>query len=487
MKNLMKYTLLFMLVGLLAACGSSSSDAPGNGNGNGSANGNANGNGGGNGNANGNGDEEPIEPIDNVGFMIPAIPTPTPHDVIPEGERVVFVHPDGSNSAAGTEQDPFGTLDHAIDQSQPGDVIVLRGGVYDHSSTIRINANRSGTESSPVIVFAYPGEEPILDFTSQPTANNEHGMRVYASHWHLYGFTLRYAGHNGIRVDGNHNRLERLTVHGNYDTGIHIMGSANAPASHNLIMNSDSFDNFNSGVYRPRIGNNADGLAAKTHVGPGNHFYGNRAFDNSDDGFDFWEAENRIVLHNNWAFNNGNPDHFGNPGGFEGNGNGFKLGGNHKAGFHLVVGNTAFHNRGHQNNGKGFDHNNNTGAFVLIHNTAFENPRNYSFPNAPQVGDDPHVFYNNLSVDGDLEMLPSFHVRKVSEGNSWNLASSATASDFTNIDLELARAPRQPDGSLPNNALFNLTQDSQLRRAGVNIGLPFEGRAPDIGARGYQR
>jgi len=427
--------------------------------------------------------------VDNMSFTVPAAPTPTAHDVIPEGERIHYVAPNGSDDFDGSESHPFASLQYAVDISQPGDVIVVRDGVYSFSDTLRINASRSGTSDQPVTLFAHPGEAPVLDFEAQGVANNNHGVRLNADYWHLYGLTIRNAGHNGIRIDGNRNRLERLTVHNNYDTGIHIMGSSNAPASHNLVMNSDSFLNFNfgeaDGGYRPRIGNNADGLSAKTNVGPGNIFYGNRAYDNSDDGVDFWEADQRVVLMNNWAFGNGNADNFSFSGTFEGNGNGFKLGGNQVAGNHVVVGNIAFENTGANNNGKGFDHNNNTGAFTLLHNTAFNNPRNYSFPNAPQTSGDEHVFYNNLSVDGDLDLLVDFHVALKAQGNSWQ-EGGADASDFVSIDTDaLARAPRQADGSLPDNDLFKLAPGSHLIGGGVNIGLS-SGMAPDIGATGYQ-
>lgn len=427
--------------------------------------------------------------VDNMSFVVPSAPEPTPHDVIPEGENVYYVATSGSDDFDGSEENPFATLHHAVDIVQPGDVIVVRDGVYSLDDTLRIDANRSGTAEQPVTMFAYPGETPILDFEAQGVANNHHGVRLYADHWHLYGLTIRNAGHNGIRIDGNHNRLERLTVHNNYDTGIHIMGSGNAPASHNLVMNSDSYLNFNfgeaDGGYRPRIGNNADGLSAKTNVGPGNVFYGNRAYDNSDDGVDFWEATQRIVLLNNWAFGNGNADNFEFSGTFEGNGNGFKMGGNHKAGYHVAVGNIAFENTGASNNGKGFDHNNNTGAFILLHNTAFDNPRNYSFPNPPEADGEEHVFYNNLSVDGALDLLFEDHVALVAQGNSWQ-EGDADASMFVSIDTDaLARAPRQADGSLPDNDLFKLAPGSYLVGGGVNIGLS-DGMAPDIGATGYK-
>jgi len=42
--------------------------------------------------------------------------------------------------------------------------------------------------------------------------------------------------------------------------------------------------------------------------------------------------------------------------------------------------------------------------------------------------------------------------------------------------------PRQADGSLPVITCFHLAEDSDLIDAGVDVGLPYEGETPDIGA-----
>jgi parallel beta-helix repeat protein len=105
-------------------------------------------------------------------------------------------------------------------------------------------------------------------------------------------------GGNGFRIHGSHNVIERCVAFENRLTGIHL-----EDGSHNLIKNNDSFRNFN---LRRRVGNMADGFAAKYEgLGPGNVFYGNRAWENSDDGFDLWMASSVIKVENNWSFGNG--------------------------------------------------------------------------------------------------------------------------------------------------------------------------------------
>ncbi|MFN6945782.1 MAG: right-handed parallel beta-helix repeat-containing protein [Cytophagaceae bacterium] len=386
----------------------------------------------------------------------------------PTGLRTFYIAPNGNDNNSGTEASPFATLNHAVDIARAGDVFIMRGGNYTHSSTIQVPSSRSGTANNPVIVIAYPGETPVLDFSSQPKASNNNGIRHYANYWQIIGITIKEAGHNGIRMDGSHNILERMTAYGCHDTGIHMAGGA----SHNLVKNCDSYHNFNT---TGNVGNNADGFSAKFDIGPGNHFYGCRSWENSDDGFDLWRAQSTIIIENCWVFGNGDASVFGNPDGFRGNGNGIKLGGDGVPGDHIVIRNLSFDNKD-----KGFDHNNNSGALTLKHNTAYNNGRNYYFPNDPADGSKRHIYQNNLSAVSNV--LASLSPNAIEEGNSWQSGQMVTTGMFESVNTALAKSPRQADGSLPDIDLLKPKPGSFLINGGVDIGEPFYGSAPDIGA-----
>src|SRR5205823_4750839 len=137
------------------------------------------------------------------------------------------------------------------------------------------------------------------------------------------------------------------------------------PGKNNLILNCDSYRNYDAITH----GQNADGFCAKFAIGPGNIFRGCRSWENSDDGWDFWQAPNAVLVENCWAFRNG--INYWNDPSFTGNGNGFKLGGNFYAGPHRVVNCVAFGNT--QN---GYDQNNNTAGLTLDNNTAWSNVAN---------------------------------------------------------------------------------------------------------------
>jgi len=315
-----------------------------------------------------------------------------------------FVAPSGSSDAnSGSIDSPFATFTKAISVAQAGDTIFARGGTYGLSTTVSISGSKSGTALNPIRLFAYPGEAPILDFRGQPYNNNNSGMKgitLNGSYWHLKGLTIQYAADNGIAIGGSNNVVEQVVSRQNQDSGFQISGS-NRPAN-NLILNCDSYGNFDFGAG----GENADGFAIKFRdLGPGNVVRGARAWENADDGFDFWEAANGVTVVDSWVFHNGIASVFNNPGGFSGDGNGVKLGkdsGTHALRNLLVWGHPA----------NGVDVNGNATELqttpaiphgVTVYQvTAANNNRNFRFDENPTQANPPtnHILRNNVSFGG---------------------------------------------------------------------------------------
>lgn len=371
----------------------------------------------------------------------------------------MYVAPDGNDDNPGTFELPFRSLGKAVSLAGPDSLIYMRGGVYYDSISTRLN--RTGQSGKPIKVWAYPGEIPIIDYSNQTIHDTSRGIRVSHNYWHLKGILVRRAGDNGIYISGWYNVIEDCIIYECHDTGLQLGGNA----SYNKIINCDSFLN-----YDPQgNGEDADGFAAKTLVGPGNEFIGCRAWGNSDDGWDLWEAQNPVLIDSCWAFQNGY-NIWGDPN-FQGDGNGFKLGGNFVQGPHKIIRSVAFDNRG-----KGFDQNNNMAGLTVYNNTAWRNQdRNFSFPSTPTSG--VHVFKNNISYQGQNQIAAN----SIIETNSWQ-GFTVTNNDFLSLDTSLANAPRSEDNSLPNTDLFRLSTGSSLIDAGVPVGLPFNDAAPDLGA-----
>jgi hypothetical protein len=434
---------------------------------------------------------------------------------VPARAATYYVAPTGGSDANnGSIGSPFATFSKAISMSVAGDTIFARGGTYNLSTTVSISSSRSGTANNPIKLFAYPGEAPILDFRNQPYNANNNGLKgisLNGSYWHIRGLTIQYAADNGIAIGGSNNVVEQVIARQNQDSGFQISGS-NRP-SNNLIVNCDSYANFDFGAG----GENADGFAIKFRdLGPGNVVRGARAWENADDGFDFWEAENGVTILNSWVFHNGIASVFNNPADYNGDGNGIKLGkdsGTHALRNLLVWGHPA----------NGVDVNGNATepqttpdiphGVTVFNVTAANNNRNYRFDENPTLASPPtnHILRNNVSFGGtgvtiDAGNTVDHNTFAGPGGTPPGLGASAA--DFVSIvdpvttpgsyhpagtggdrsgattpihATGLAVAPRMPDGSLPFLDFLRLAAGSHLIDAGVDVGLPYNGLAPDLG------
>lgn len=382
-----------------------------------------------------------------------------------------YVAPNGSDSNPGTSNAPFATPQAAVAVSAltAGDTIYLRGGTYALNARIAPGSSKNGTLGNPIKFWAFPGEQPVLDFDTMPESSDK-ALDMRRNYWHVKGITVRNAPDSGIFVGGIGNIIEGCVVHDCDNDGI-ILGSTSVRATNALILNCDSYRNYQVGSG----GDNGDGFGAKAGCGPGNVFRGCRAWNNSDDGWDFYSnITNSVVIQNCWSFWNGY-DLWGVGVGWSGNGNGFKLGGAGTQAKHYLTNSVAFGNRS-----KGFDHNHSSAGQTVVNCTGYSNnAANFSFYETPTAGSPlPNLLVNNIAFTGTPTNLDPTTDQVT---NSWQ-GFTVTAADFASLDVSLALAPRNADYSLPTNALFRLVAGSDLIDRGLNVGLPFNGSAPDLGA-----
>jgi hypothetical protein len=382
-----------------------------------------------------------------------------------------YVATNGNDSASGASiNTPFRSLAKAVSVSSPGNLIYMRGGTYTTNATISIGSSHNGTAANPIRLRAYPGEHPILDFSPQNFGSTNRGINVSASWWHVYGLEIENAGDNGMNVSGSSNIIELCVFHNCSDTGLQL----SHPASSNLVLNCDAYHNCDG----PAGGENADGIDAKlADLGPNNVISGCRAWENCDDGYDLFAAPFPVVITNCWSFRNGT--NLANVSSFQGDGNGFKLGGTVNGqdipAAHIVVNCLAFGNPH-----TGFDQNDNSAGLTVEQNTAWANPTNNFNLDHGTVTAGVHIVRNNLSLDGSI----SVQAGSIQSNNSWQVITSpdANTNDVISIDTSFATAPRRDDGSLPEIPLLRPVPNGRLVDKGLNIGLPFSGPAPDLGA-----
>ncbi len=398
--------------------------------------------------------------------------------------------------------------------SSPGDSLFLLDGVYYLSDKIGIN--KTGNATKRIFIGAYPGANPILDFRNEPYGSSYAGISINAAanYLHLKGFTVRYAGDNGIINQGNYCILEQLKTYGNCDTGIqHKSGGGN------IIRNCDSYDNFDymTGTDAAAdFGGNADGFADKQYTtgsaGP-NHYIGCRAWGNSDDGWDFYQRVNTgspTILDSCICYQNGpsSYDLSHHPrcmsGGVDysfissviadgkttdknggqhtctltsyynnGNGNGFKIGGDNTNNKITLRNCLAVNNKA-----RGYDQNNNGGAMVVYNSSAYNNGTNFGFSNISGSSLEIKNCLSYKSKATDYFKCPTL----VNTNNSWTISGiSVSNADFLNVDTTTILHARNSDGTLFETGFMFLVENSDLVNKGVEVGLPYAGSAPDLG------
>jgi hypothetical protein len=408
---------------------------------------------------------------------------------------------DGDDSATGTRQHPFSSLMRAQRSAAPGDTVEIHGGTYRmQESQIAdrrdiyarcILLDKDGTRDRPITYRAATGEEPVFDFT----AVKPPGMRVYAiavtADWiRLEGLTVTgvqvtLTGHTqsiAVESNGSHNVFARLRIHDGQAIGIyHVRGSDN------LFVDCDAWSNRDH-TSEDRKGGNVDGFGAHPTKGStGNVFRGCRAWFNSDDGFDCINAHEAVVFERCWAFRNGQDA----AGERLKDGNGFKAGGYGSTPAarlpspiprHVVRGCVAAGNRA-----SGFYANHHPGGCDWFNNSALRNGADFNLlgrlaDNVTDVPGSGHRLRNNLAIGGRRALVSLAATGNEADHNTFAPEMAVTERDFVGLDLDQLAAPRQADGTLPAIGRLHLAEGSALIDAGVDVGLPFTGARPDLGA-----
>ncbi|AUX39922.1 uncharacterized protein SOCE26_013170 [Sorangium cellulosum] len=393
-----------------------------------------------------------------------------------------YVAPDGSDSSRGTMDQPFATLSRANSAAAAGDTIWVRGGTYD--ITTQLVLSRSGTsETNRTKIWAYPGEKPVLDASRYETSNRAVDVPVVlvtGSWMHLRGLEIGNAkvGRSGdhsyslLRTKGSsNNTFELLHLHHAFGPGLFIDKGEGG----NLVLNCDSHDNYDQNGSQGD-GQNGDGFGVHYQTtGPSTIIRGCRAWNNSDDGYDYISQEVPVITEGSFAMSNGR--------GSEGNGNGFKVGSSKTGIRHIVQNNVAWNNKA-----AGFYANHSSGGNTWLNNTAYNNGTQYNMLASPPddssqtiilTGALAHKMRNNIGFPNRNRSMEGVDTAF----NTWDLGITEASSAFESTSDAGCTGPREADGSIPSVCVFmKLKAESALIDEGTDVGLPFVGSAPDLGA-----
>ncbi len=157
----------------------------------------------------------------------------------------------GSDLAAGTLANPWATLQHAVDNVDPGDVIEVDAGTYVGA---RIEA--SGTPAAPITLRAAAGD--LVRLTSASAANFHDSILEIetfegtglVTDWVIEGFEVAGSLRYGIDLRST----RRVVVRGNVVHGSAVTGIFTAFSDDPLIEDNESFENLEHGVYHSNSG-----------------------------------------------------------------------------------------------------------------------------------------------------------------------------------------------------------------------------------------
>lgn len=265
-------------------------------------------------------------------------------------QKTIYVAPEGSAGAAGSKENPV-DIYTAVKYAKAGQMIVLKGGAYNLTSTIKVERGIDGTKEQMIYLIADPSDSqrPVFDFNRACA-----GMIFAGDYWYCQGFdvTNTQDTQKGIQISGSNCVFDNIQAYHNGNTGIQVSRYLTTDEredwpSNDLILNCTSYGNADIGY------EDADGFAAKLTVGDGIVFDGCISYNNADDGWDlFAKVETgsigSVTIKNCVAYGNG----YLEDGTDAGNGNGFKMGGSSITGYHTLINSVAFGNKA-----KGIDSN----------------------------------------------------------------------------------------------------------------------------------
>ena len=140
--------------------------------------------------------------------------------------KVHFVATNGHDQGPGTADQPWASINHAAEEVEAGDTVILRGGYYVLAAQVRLRS--AGRPGAWITFIAYPGDVPILDAQAiQRSSLIKQGLDDGA---------FQIEGVSYVRVVG-------LTVINSHNAGFTVRDSSNID-----LINNSTEGTFSSGI-----------------------------------------------------------------------------------------------------------------------------------------------------------------------------------------------------------------------------------------------
>lgn len=403
------------------------------------------------------------------------------------GSTSYYISPTGNDANPGTVDAPFKTILRAQDAAKAGDVVYIRGGLYN-SFTVPttglpfedVYSYVNPITKSGITYEAYPGDaRPVFDFSGVPTTKRVAGFFIAddVTNVNFVGFDVTgvkvgtQKQSEAFRIAGGANFV-KMAAYNNQANGFYYTINGTG-----VVLDSDSHDNI--GPTSTSAGN-TDGFGAHAK---NVWFIGDRSWHNSDDGYDSINSKSgpgsapipgRVSYVNSWAFGmHGNQNGVGDQ-------NGFKVGGFAYATtgipnplpLHTVVGNLSADNGANDfyaNHQPGQSANwiGNTG-YLAGYGADFNMLERVSPTDITNIPGYREVLHGNLAFAGTL--TANDNTPQANEtNNSWTLNGglNLTQASFESVDMTQLKAPRKSNGSLPDVNFLKPVAGSPAAQAGL--------------------
>ena len=415
---------------------------------------------------------------------------------LPAWSTKYYIAPTGNDTSGnGSVGSPYFTLAKAWSYANAGDTIYCRGGTYEYTAVQQLNT-RDGSVGSYINIWAYPGEQPTFTRTEAAITGSSWPVGlirlsgadyVYLRDLEITGFvqdTSLASICSGLAVYNSDNCIiERVNSHHN-GHGILVYECASPQ-----ILYCDTHHNYDP--IDPTAGGNpygdGDGLEVSDY-GQGTHtiIRGCRFWNNSDDGLDLNKCIQFVTVDSCWAWGNGYREDGVTTGG---DGSGFKLGIEEAAypdiylsHVRTVTNNISFYNRN-----SGFNQNLFYGLMWLYNNVSYDNgQQGFIFFDR---GDAASIIRNNISYsngtgNGTFNTESTIDHNTFLVNGSENTSYSVSSTDFVSIDSTGVSGARSGNAK-PDIDFLHLAPGSDLIDTGVDVGIDYNGTAPDLGAFEY--
>jgi len=207
----------------------------------------------------------------------------------------VYVANTGNDSLSGAVDQPWQTLQFAVDNINPGDTIVVRGGTY-----AGFRVGESGTATAPKTIRADEGAKVLIN---APGSANRHQSNIEVelfgstvTDWVIEGFEVANAPRYGIDLRVTERIVVRNNdVHDSVSTGI-FTAFSNSP----MILDNRSASNGEHGVYHSNSGDRpvVRGNRLSNNFGSGIHMNGDLSMQPGDGLISFAMIENNVIYEN---------------------------------------------------------------------------------------------------------------------------------------------------------------------------------------------